>query len=123
MLKIAFTLKLTFSVIMVRISISEIISNHNLVILDVCQVSFGNNVMLGPNVMIATASHPLARRNTEFGQPISIGDDVRIGGYVSVLAGVSIGDNSVIGAGSVITKDITGNGVYTGNPCQFIKSI
>ncbi|WP_144209422.1 sugar O-acetyltransferase [Shewanella donghaensis] len=101
-------------------------SNHNLVILDVCQVSFGNNVMLGPNVMIATASHPLdpvARRATEFGKPISIGNDVWIGGNVSVLAGVSIGDNSVIGAGSVVTKDITGNGVYAGNPCKFIKSI
>ena len=101
-------------------------ANHNLVILDVCKVKIGNNVMFGPNVMLSTATHPLdpiARRSTEYGKPICIGDDVWLGGNVSVLPGITIGDKAVIGAGSVVTKDIAGNGVYAGNPCRFIKPI
>ncbi|MEZ9140480.1 MULTISPECIES: sugar O-acetyltransferase [unclassified Shewanella] len=101
-------------------------ANHNLVILDVCQVKIGNNVMFGPNVMLSTATHPLdaiARRTTEYGKPITIGDDVWLGGNVSILPGITIGDNAVIGAGSVVTKDIAGNGVYAGNPCKFIKAL
>ncbi|WP_153914815.1 sugar O-acetyltransferase [Shewanella sp. TC10] len=101
-------------------------ANHNLVILDVCQVKIGDNVMFGPNVMISTATHPIdaiERRSTEYGKPITIGNDVWLGGNVSILPGVSIGDKAVVGAGSVVTKDIAGNGVYAGNPCKFIKSI
>ncbi len=101
-------------------------ANHNLVILDVCEVKIGSNVMFGPNVMLSTASHPIdpiARRNTEFGKPITIGNDVWLGGNVSVLPGITIHDNTVIGAGSVVNKDIAGNGVYAGNPCRFIKPI
>ncbi|GIU54002.1 sugar O-acetyltransferase [Shewanella sp. KT0246] len=101
-------------------------ANHNLVILDVCKVKVGNNVMFGPNVMLSTATHPLdaiERRSTEYGKPIVIGNDVWLGGNVSILPGITIGDKAVIGAGSVVTKDIAGNGVYAGNPCKFIKPL
>lgn len=101
-------------------------ANHNLTILDVCKVTIGRNVMFGPHVMISTATHPvdpIERRNTEFGQPITIGNDVWLGGNVSVLPGVNIGDNCVIGAGSVVTKNIPANSVAVGNPCKVIKNI
>lgn len=101
-------------------------SNHNLTILDVCRVVIGDNVMLGPHVMISTATHPIdpiERRSTEFGRPITIGNDVWIGGNVSILPGVSIGNNCVIGAGSVVNRDIPDNSVAAGNPCRVKKSI
>lgn len=101
-------------------------ANHNLTILDVCKVTIGSNVMFGPNVMISTATHPIdaiERRSTESGSPITIGNDVWLGGNVSVLSGVNIGDNCVIGAGSVVTKDIPANSVAVGNPCKVIRSI
>ncbi|WP_442961347.1 sugar O-acetyltransferase [Pseudoalteromonas sp.] len=101
-------------------------ANHNLTILDVCKVTIGSNVMFGPNVMISTATHPidpLERRITESGRPITIGNDVWLGGNVSVLPGVSIGNNCVVGAGSVVTKDIPANSVAVGNPCKVIRKI
>jgi len=102
-------------------------SNHNLVILDVCKVTFGSNVFIGPNVGIYTAEHPLdvVARNKmiEYGKPITIGNNVWIGGSVSILAGVTIGDNAVIGAGSVVTKDLPSNVVAVGNPCKVIRSV
>lgn len=101
-------------------------SNHNLTILDVCKVKIGNNVLIGPHVMISTATHPttpLERRETEFGKDITIGNDVWIGGNVSILPGVIIGDNCVIGAGSVVSKNIPDNSVAVGNPCKVIKSV
>ncbi|UJF17665.1 sugar O-acetyltransferase [Vibrio sp. SS-MA-C1-2] len=101
-------------------------SNHNLTILDVCEVKIGDNVLIGPHVMITTAGHPIdpiERQITEFGSPISIGNDVWIGGNVSILPGVSIGDNVVIGAGSVVNKDIPSDSVAVGNPCRVIKKI
>ncbi len=105
---------------------SNFFSNHNLIIIDVCKVIIGNNVLVGPNVMIATAAHPLdpiERQKTEYGKNIKIGNDVWIGGNVSVLPGVTIGNNCVIGAGSVVTKNIPDNSVAVGNPCRVMKSI
>ena len=99
-------------------------ANHNLVILDANKVTFGNNVMIGPNCGFYTSGHPTdkdLRRKVEFAKPIKIGNDVWIGGNVCVMPGVTIGDNVVIGAGSVVTKDIPSNVVAVGNPCKVMK--
>lgn len=102
-------------------------SNHNLVILDANKVKFGNNVFIAPNCGFYTAGHPLdyetRNKGLEYAKPIEVGNNVWIGGNVVVLPGVSIGDNVVIGAGSVVTKDIPSNSVAVGNPCRVIKNI
>lgn len=102
-------------------------ANHNLIILDANKVKFGDNVFIAPNCGFYTAGHPLdaERRNKglEYAKPIEIGNNVWIGGNVVVLPGVKIGDNAVIGAGSVINKDIPANVVAVGNPCKAIKEI
>ncbi len=101
--------------------------NHNCVILDCAKVSFGDNVVIGPNCGFYTAIHPLdyKTRNmgAEWAKPISVGDNVWIGGGVTVLAGITIGSGSVIGAGSVVTKDIPSNVIAAGNPCRVIREI
>ena len=100
-------------------------SNYNLVILDEAKVSFGNNVFIAPNCSFYTAGHPLdvEQRNQglEYARPIVIGNNVWIGGDVTVLPGVTIGDNTTIGAGSVVTKDIPANVLAAGNPCQIMR--
>ncbi|WP_185285946.1 sugar O-acetyltransferase [Chryseobacterium indologenes] len=100
-------------------------ANHNLIILDCAKVKFGDNVFIGPNCSFYTAGHPLdvQQRNEglEYAHPITVGNNVWFGGNVVVLPGVSIGNNSVIGAGSVVTKDIPDNVVAVGNPCKIIK--
>ncbi len=102
-------------------------SNHNLVILDCAKVSFGNNVFIAPNCGFYTAGHPLeaSERNKglEYARPITVGDNVWFGANVSVLPGVTIGDNCVIGAGSVVNKDIPANSLAVGNPCKVIRTI
>ena len=100
-------------------------ANHNLVILDVCEVTFGNNVFIGPNVGIYTAGHPIdvemRNKGIEYGKKIKVGNNVWIGGSVCILPGVTIGDNVTIGAGSVVTKDIPSNVTAFGNPCKVFK--
>ncbi len=100
-------------------------SNHNLVILDCAKVTFGNNVFIGPNCGFYTAGHPtnVKDRNEglEYAKPITVGDSVWFGGNVVVMPGVTIGDNTIIGAGSVVTKDIPSNVIAVGNPCKVIK--
>ena len=101
-------------------------SNHNLTILDICRVKIGDNAFVGPHVMISTAIHPLnaiERRTTEYGEGILIGDDVWLGGNVSILPGITIGNNCVIGAGSVVTRSIPDNSVAVGNPCRIKQSV
>lgn len=102
-------------------------ANHNLVILDCAKVTFGDNVFIGPNCSFYTASHPIdaKQRNEglETAHPIQVGDNVWFGGNVVVLPGISIGNNSVIGAGSVVTKDIPENVVAVGNPCKPVRNI
>ena len=102
-------------------------SNHNLVILDCAEVTFGDNVFVGPNCGFYTAIHPIDahQRNTgiELANPIKVGSDVWFGGGVTVLPGVTIGDNVVIGAGSVVVKDIPSGVVAVGNPCKPIRKI
>lgn len=102
-------------------------ANYNLIVLDVGKVTIGNNVMIAPNVSIYTAGHPIHpdSRNSgyEYGIDISIGDNVWIGGNVCILPGVHIGNNVVIGAGSVVTKDIPDDSIAAGNPCRLVRTI
>lgn len=102
-------------------------SNHNMLILDSAKVTFGKNVFVGPNCGFYTPQHPLDAGNRnkgfEYAFPIKVGDNVWFGGNVVVLAGVTIGNNSVIGAGSVVTKDIPDNVIAAGNPCKVIRKI
>lgn len=102
-------------------------SNHNLVILDCAPVTFGDNVFIAPNCGFYTAGHPLdaseRRKGLEYAHPIKVGNDVWFGAQVCVLPGVTIGDNVVIGAGSVVTRDIPSNCVAFGNPCRVVKSL
>lgn len=102
-------------------------SNHNLIILDANKVKFGDNVFIGPNCGFYAAGHPLdvERRNKglEYAKPITVGNNVWFGGNVIVLPGVTIGDNVVIGAGSIVNKDIPSNVLAVGNPCRVIKEI
>ncbi len=102
-------------------------ANHNMVILDGAPVTFGDNVFIAPNCGFYTAGHPLeaAERNKglEYARPITVGNNVWIGAGVQVLPGVSIGDNCVIGAGSVVNRDIPANSLAAGNPCRVIRAI
>jgi acetyltransferase-like isoleucine patch superfamily enzyme len=102
-------------------------ANYNLTVLDVAKVTIGDHVMLAPNVSIYTAGHPLHpdSRNSgyEYGIPVTIGDNVWIGGNVVILPGVTIGSNAVIGAGSVVSKDIPAWSLAVGNPCRVIRKI
>ncbi len=102
-------------------------ANHNCVILDGAKVTIGNNVFIGPNCCISTANHPLdyEQRNQgiEYAIPITIQDNVWIGANVTILSGVTISKNSVIGAGSVVTKDIPSNVIAVGNPCKILRPI
>lgn len=102
-------------------------ANFNVVILDEAPVTFGDNVFIGPGCGFYTACHPLdaARRDAglEYARPITVGDSVWFGASVSVLPGVTIGEGSVIGAGSVVTHDIAPYSVAAGNPCKVIRTI
>ena len=102
-------------------------SNHNLIILDANTVEFGDNVFIAPNCGFYTAGHPIdasiRNKGLEYAKKIKVGNDVWIGGNVVVLPGVTIGDNCVIGAGSVVNKDIPSNSIAVGNPCRVIKTI
>lgn len=102
-------------------------ANHNTVILDAAKVTFGDNVFIAPNCGFYTAGHPIdtERRNQglEYAYPITVGDNVWIGGGVQVMPGVTIGSNVVIGGGSVVVHDIPDNSVAVGNPCRVIRAI
>ena len=102
-------------------------SNYNLTMLDVCPITIGKNAMIGPNCQFLTPLHPLdpIERNSgkEYGAPITIGDNFWAGGGVTVLPGVTLGNNVVAGAGSVITKSFGDNVVLAGNPARVIKEI
>lgn len=100
--------------------------NFNCVVLDVSRVSIGDYSIFAPAVQIYTATHPLdaeLRRTREYGKPVVIGSDVWVGGGAIILPGVTIGSRTVIGAGSVVTRDIPDDVVAAGNPCRVIREI
>lgn len=102
-------------------------ANHNCMILDGVQVTFGDNVFIAPNCCFSTAGHPLdaeqRNRGLEIALPITVGDNVWFGASVTVLPGVTIGSNTVIGAGSVVNRDIPDGVVAVGNPCKVLRKI
>ncbi len=102
-------------------------TNHNCTILDGAKVSIGHNVFIAPNCCISTANHPLdfeqRNKGIEYAVEITIEDNVWLGAGVIVLSGVTIGKNSVIGAGSVVTKNIPSNVIAVGNPCKVLREI
>ncbi|OED30424.1 acetyltransferase [Methanosphaera sp. WGK6] len=101
--------------------------NFNLTILDIREVYIGNNVMIGPNTLITTVGHPLnpqgRRDHLAMAEPVTIGDDVWLGGNVTVLPGVTIGNNVVVGAGAVVTRDIPDNSLAVGVPAKVIREL
>lgn len=102
-------------------------TNHNCTILDGAKVTFGDHVFIAPNCVFSTAGHPLdaEQRNQglEYAYPITVGDNVWIGASVTVLPGVTIGSNTIIGAGSVVNRDIPDGVVAVGNPCRVLRKI
>ena len=102
-------------------------ANHNLLILDSARVVFGDNVMVGPNCSFITTKHPVLPKNRQKGvqwaEPIVVQNNSWICANVTVLAGVTIGENSIIGAGSVVTRDIPPNSFAAGIPCKVIKQL
>lgn len=100
--------------------------NFNCVVLDVCRVRIGARTLVGPAVQIYTPLHPLdpvLRRTQEYGRPVEIGADVWIGGAAVILPGVRIGDGAVIGAGSVVTRDVPAGVLAAGNPCRVVRAL
>src|SRR4030095_16737084 len=104
---------------------TKVFFNFNCVVLDVAPVTIGSNVLFGPSVQIYTATHPISaaerRKWLESAKPITIGSDVWVGGAAIICPGVSIGDRSVIGAGSVVTRDIPSDVIAAGNPARVIR--
>lgn len=112
----------------INISVGDkVYFNFNCTILDVMKVSVGSNVLFGPSVQIYTALHPMnsAERASglEFAKPVHVGSDTWIGGGVTICPGVTIGNRCVIGAGSVVTRNISDDTFAAGNPCRPIKSL
>ena len=106
---------------------SHVYVNYNLTLVDDTHIYIGDHVMIAPNVVIATGTHPihpeLRRKEAQYNLPVHIQENVCLGAGCLVMPGVTIGENSVIGAGSVVTKDIPANVVAVGNPCRALRDI
>lgn len=106
---------------------TRVFFNFNCVVLDVMEVVVGSNVLFGPAVQIYTATHPIdaaeRRSGLELARPVTIGSDVWVGGGAIICPGVTVGDRTVIGAGSVVTRDIPSDVFAAGNPCRVIRPI
>ena len=102
-------------------------ANFNLTLVDDTHIYVGDYTMFGPNVVLATAGHPitpeLRKRGYQYNAPIHIGKNCWLGAGVLVLPGITIGDNVIIGAGSVVTKDIPSNVIAVGNPCHILREV
>lgn len=105
----------------------KVFFNFNCVVLDVTYVTIGARTLFGPNVQIYTATHPIDYKERatglEYAKPIVIGQDVWVGGSAVICPGVTIGDRTVIGAGSVVTKDIPDDVFAAGNPCRVVRKL
>ena len=105
----------------------KVFFNFNCVLLDVAKITVGSRTLFGPNVQIYTATHPVnyleRSSGLEYGKSILIGEDVWIGGSAIICPGVKIGNRSIIGAGSVVTKDVPDDVIAAGNPCRVIKEL
>lgn len=105
----------------------EFLANYNVTILDIAKVTMGNNVWIGPGTLIATVNHPLnpagRRKHLGIAKPVHIGNDVWIGGNATILPGVTIGNNVVVAAGAVVTKDVPDNTLVGGVPAKKIKDL
>ena len=105
----------------------DFIANYNVIILDIAPVHIGNYCMIGPNTLITTVGHPLSpkrrRQKAAQAEPVSIGNDVWIGGSCTILQGITIGNNVVIAAGAIVTKDIPDNCLVAGVPAKKIRDI
>jgi maltose O-acetyltransferase len=101
--------------------------NFDCVILDVCRVEIGDDCLIGPGVHIYTATHPVdpeeRASGLEYGKPVSIGDNVWVGGNATINPGVTVGDDAVVGSGAVVTEDVPEGVVVGGNPATIIKNI
>ncbi len=105
----------------------DFLTNYNVTILDIAPVYIGDYCMIGPNTLITTVGHPLSptarREKKACGKPVTIGDDVWIGGNCTILPGVTIGNNVVVAAGAVVTKDVPDNCVVGGIPAKVLKNL
>ncbi len=101
--------------------------NYNCVFLDTSRIELGENVFMGPGTVVSCAAHPILaeQRNegTMISKPITIGNNVWIGANCTILGGVNIGENTIIGAGSVVTRDIPANVIAVGSPCRVVREI
>ena len=106
---------------------SNIYANYNLVLVDDCEIYVEDHVMIGPNVVLCTATHPvepnLRRKQAQYNLPVHIHKNVWIGANCVIMPGVTVGENTVIGAGSVVTRDIPANVVAVGSPCRVMREI
>nr|WKN34071.1 sugar O-acetyltransferase [Tunicatimonas sp. TK19036] len=105
----------------------KVFFNFNCIVLDVMRVTIGSRTLFGPNVQVYTATHPTHYKERasgrEFAKPIAIGEDVWVGGSAVICPGVTIGDRTIIGAGSVVTRDIPSDVFAAGNPCRVIRNL
>lgn len=105
----------------------DFLTNYNVTILDIAKVCIGDYCMIGPNTLITTVGHPLTpkgRRDKKAqGKPVKIGNDVWIGGNCTILPGVTIGNNVIIAAGAVVTKDVPDNSLVAGVPAKIIRTL
>lgn len=104
-----------------------VFANFNLTLVDDTEIYVGDNVLIGPNVTLCAGTHPISpklrKKSAQYNKAIHIGNNVWLGGNVFVMPGVTIGDNSIIGASSIVTKDIPANVIAVGNPCRVLRSI